>query len=166
MIKKYRRRWTLSKYYFIHAKKIKRMKKIITLAIILLQIMIGYAQENSTTDIYTKTIDTILEQSEFNIDEDVALILAPPFYKNNIKTYKGNHTIRYISGFGDNQKEWSGKKFLYLNLSPIMLSKGDLMVMVKRSIVRYKSKKKWKLNQEDQQFFYTCLLYTSDAADE
>ncbi|MEN0005728.1 MAG: hypothetical protein AAF798_16390 [Bacteroidota bacterium] len=138
------------------------MKRNITVFTILalLQASTLYSQQHSTTAIYTASIDAVLNITGDTISGQPVLVLAPAFYAKNIKTYKGSHQVTYISGFGAPQKVWIGKALTYLDISPLTVTKGDILVIIRRSTVTYKSKRKWKLANDDKRFFYVTFRYS------
>lgn len=132
---------------------------VITQLLLVLFASQGIAQHISTTDIYSASIDTVLEVINFKKGEAPVLILAPRFYEKNIETYKGGNKIASIKGFGNTQEEWIGKELIYLDLSPITVSKKNLIVVVMKSKVSYKSKKRWKLDNGNEEFYYVTFKY-------
>jgi len=139
------------------------MIKSLSLILLGFQLIQVNAQETSTTDLYTAAIDLVLEMNGLENNNELKLIMAQQFYDNNIKTYKGKYNITYLSGFRNGKKEWAGKELVYLYLSPIKISNSELFIMVEKSTVSYKSKRKWKLNDENQKFYYTFFKYDPES---
>jgi len=117
------------------------------------------AQKNSTTALYTTAIDTVLTTIKTNKQDLPVLVRTNQFYKKNIQTYQGKYNLQLIPGFKENQKEWIGNKLTYLDLNPITVANGELIIIVNVGYIHYKSKRKWKLDKNAERFFYAIFHF-------
>ncbi len=136
------------------------MRNIILSCCFILSISInsGFSQSDSTTDLFSTSIDTVLSLVENIHNDNPILIYSSIFYRKNIKTYRGKYNTTYLQGFKYGQKEWAGKRFTYIDISPITFSQNNLIIILRVGDVNYKSSKKWKLNPKEL-FFYTIYRF-------
>ncbi len=130
------------------------------LSLVLLSFMqSNHAQFDSTSDLYSAAIDTVINTLPPSELDRPSLVFADQFYAKNIKTYKGKHAISYSTSFSAAAQVQTKGSAIYLDVMPITVSKGEIIIIVKQGSVEFKSRNRWKLDNENVNFHYVFFQF-------
>jgi hypothetical protein len=118
-----------------------------------------FSQVLSATDIYTESIDFVIDTQKLDHAEYPVIIIAPKSYEKNISTYKGKYRIKHVVGFWEGNEDWIGNDISFIDLSSITVSNSELLIVAKVNSVNYRTKKKWRMSEKESVYFYLFFRF-------